>query len=309
MKTQLVALGLLLAASAAAWAETRTWLLKSGVTLEAELINFPDAGSANLRRLDGKIVRVPFASLSERDRTELAREQEKAAVDELAPKEWKKVSVDELLAAPSGYYSKCLVTGKARAIVVIQLLPPAALGALNARRLQTSEIHSLADKLFATLRAMEDTMGMGGISRGSFKEAEIASSKEKDPILKAWRMSSMTELTARLHDPLSLGGLPGLDEPLRAKTGVGLKSMYVRQTAGSVPSGSPRAQFPPDVMAQMEAQHEAAREIYTRLNKVKADYTENLKKNKEITTVEIKNTGAVLDGLMVCACKVPRKAQ
>lgn len=227
MKTKLVTMGLLLAASVAAWAEMRTWTFKSGAALEAELTGFPDAESANVKRLDGKILRVPFTYLSGDDRTYLAIEQ---------AKQWKKVSVDELLGtASAGYYDKCKVSGEASGTILIQLMPSAAEAALRARKQQADEIASLTNQVATATGNGQSTTTTGG------------------------------------------------------------RGMYHRAT---------RAQ-----RAQAQAAAQENKDAKAQLDKLKADYAANLKKTKEITTVLMKNTGAVYAGLPVWECKDARKAQ
>ena len=217
MKMKLGVIGLLLAATALAVAEMRTWTLNSGATLEAEIVGFPDAATVKVKRSDGKIYSLPFAYLTNADRAYLAAEH---------AKQWKKVTVDKLLGtASAGYYKKCLVSGKdVNGEILIQLLAPQVDAVLNTRKHQADEIADLTNR---------PSNGAAGDGRGH-----------------------------------------------RHAT---------------------RAQ------AQFAAQ--AARDAKTRLDKLKADYDANLKKTRGATTVLMKNTGSVYDGLAVWECKDPRKAQ
>src|SRR5262245_42832886 len=99
-----LALTMLLFGTIDATAEMRTWNLKSGSTIEAEIVAFPDGQSVKVKRADGKVYTLPDAYLSDDDRTILDAER---------AKQWKEVSVDKILASVSGgRYKKCSVTGK-----------------------------------------------------------------------------------------------------------------------------------------------------------------------------------------------------
>ena len=140
MKTRLGVMGLALAATALAVAETRTWTFNSGATIEAEIVGFPDATTVAVKRSDGMVYSVPFAYLTNLDRAYLAAQH---------AKQWKSVSDDKLLGtASAGFYKKCLVSGKdVNGEILIQLLPPAAESILNTRNQQAAKIADLASRL------------------------------------------------------------------------------------------------------------------------------------------------------------------
>ena len=217
MKIKLGAIGLLLAATAMACAEMRTWTLNSGTTMEAEIAGFPDAATVKVKRSDGKIYSLPFAYVNKADQAYLAAEH---------AKQWKKVSIDELLgSASAGYYKKCRVSGSdVNGTILVQLLASQVEAVLNARKRQADQI---------------------------------------------------ADLTSRLRNGAAGGG-----------------------------AGHRHA-----TRAQAQSAAQAARDAQIRLDKLKADYDKNLKKTKGATTVFMKNTGSVYDGLAVWECKDPRKAQ
>jgi cell division septum initiation protein DivIVA len=225
MKIKLGAIGLLLAATAMACAEMRTWTLNSGTTMEAEIVGFPDAATVKVKRSDGKIYSLPFAYVNKADQAYLAAEH---------AKQWKKVSIDELLGtASAGYYKKCRVSGSdVNGTILVQLVASQAEAVLNTRKQQADEIADLTSRL---------RNGAGG-EQGSG----------------------------------AAGGGRGHRHATRAQ-------------------------------AQSAAQ--AARDAQIRLDKLKADYAQNLKKTKGATTVLMKATGSVYDGLAVWECEDPRKAQ
>jgi hypothetical protein len=90
----------------------------------------------------------------------------------------------------------------------------------------------------------------------------------------------------------------------RPRNGAGGGQGSAAAGGGRGPRHATRAQ-----RAQAQFAAQAARDTKNRLAKLKADYDANLKKTKGATTVLMKNTGSVYDGLAVWECKDPRKAQ
>jgi hypothetical protein len=148
MKNGLRVIGLLLATTAAATAETRTWTFEqSGKTMQAELVAF--AGDAvTLKGADGKSVSVPVAYLSESDRAYLTAER---------PKQWKQIEVVKLDAAESaGRYKKCAVRGNGvNGEIFITLLPPSVEAILNNRNQQAGQITNLSNQIESENRAVQ----------------------------------------------------------------------------------------------------------------------------------------------------------
>jgi hypothetical protein len=148
MKSGFCVIGLLLAATAAAAAEPRTWTFEqSGKTVQAELITF--AGDAvKLKGADGKTFLVPIAYLTERDRTYLAAER---------PKQWKQIEVLKLNAADSsGRYKKCTVRGNGvNGEIFITILPPSVEDILNNRTQQALQLTNLSNQIESQNRAVQ----------------------------------------------------------------------------------------------------------------------------------------------------------
>ena len=82
----------LLAATAVAAADMRTWNFKSGATIEAEIVAFPSPETVQVKRSDGKVYTLPAAYLADADRAYLDAER---------AKQWKEVSVDKVLGTVS----------------------------------------------------------------------------------------------------------------------------------------------------------------------------------------------------------------
>ena len=133
-------LAALLAVTAAPAAEMRTWNLKSGTRMEAELVGFPSADKVSVKRSDGKVYTLPEAYLGDEDRVYIDTER---------AKQWKEVSVDKLLGTfSSGRYKKCSVSGKeVSGQVLITLLPAQVETVLNTRQQQEAQINSLNNRI------------------------------------------------------------------------------------------------------------------------------------------------------------------
>jgi hypothetical protein len=128
----------LLAATAAAAAEMRTWNLKSGATLEAEIVAFPGPDTVMVKRSDGKMYTLPAAYLGVADRSYLQAER---------AKQWKEVSVDKVLGT-SGRCKKCAVSGKdVWGDILVSLLPSQAEAVLNNRQQQEAQIADLTSQI------------------------------------------------------------------------------------------------------------------------------------------------------------------
>jgi hypothetical protein len=140
MKTELRVMGLILAATAVAAAEMRTWTFEgSGRTMEGEVAGFTGT-AVTLKGVDGKTVSVPIAYLSRSDRTYLAREQ---------AKQWKEVEVVKLQSVESaGRYKKCTVHGASvSGEVYIELLPRSVEAILQERNRQAGPIADLSAQI------------------------------------------------------------------------------------------------------------------------------------------------------------------
>jgi hypothetical protein len=138
----------LLAATAVAAAEMRTWTFEeSGKTLEGEVVGF--AGDAvTLRRADGRTNFVPIAYFMISDRVYLAAER---------AKQWKEVEVVKLEdAASSGRYKKCSVRGKdVNGEVFIERLPSSVEVVLKNRSQQDAQITNLTAQIAIQNRAVQ----------------------------------------------------------------------------------------------------------------------------------------------------------
>ena len=148
MKSGFCLIGLLLAATAVAAAETRTWTFEqSGKTVQAELIAFA-GGAVQLKGTDGKTFSVPIAYLTESDRHYLAAER---------PKQWKQIEVLKLDAAESvGGYKKFSVKGNGvNGEIFITLLPPSVEDVLNNRTQQALQITNLSNQIESENRAVQ----------------------------------------------------------------------------------------------------------------------------------------------------------
>lgn len=225
---KLSALAVLLAATAVAAAEMRTWNFKSGATIEAEIVAFPGPETVEVKRSDGKVYTLPAAYLTDADRAYLNAER---------AKQWKEVSVDKLLGtASAGRYQKCLVSGKdVGGVILVALLPSQVEAVLNDRQQQESQITNLNSRIQDDSSAAQNA------------NAAAASSG-----IRAYRNAS-------------------------------------------------RAQ------AKLATQDQA--EAKASLAKLKADYAESVKKTKAATTVLMKNTGLVYEGLPVWECQVSQPRQ
>jgi hypothetical protein len=140
MKAELRVLGLLLAVSAVAVAEMRTWTFeKSGKTIQGEVVGF-SGDAVNLRLADGKTYSVPVAYLTASNRMDLAAER---------ANQWKEVEVVRLQGATSaGRYKRCTVQGKeVSGEILIDLLPPSVEAILNHRNQQAAQIADLAARV------------------------------------------------------------------------------------------------------------------------------------------------------------------
>src|ERR1035437_8947786 len=129
------ALAVLLAASAGAAAEMRTWNLNSGSTMEAEIVAFPDQESVTVKRSDGKVFTLSAAYLVPTDRAYLSGER---------GKQWKGGSVDKVLGPVASRYRKCAVSGSGvPGLILVAMLPAQAEAVLNNRQRQGAQIADL----------------------------------------------------------------------------------------------------------------------------------------------------------------------
>jgi hypothetical protein len=138
MNPRLSVLAVLLASTAFAAAEMRTWNLKSGATLEAEIVAFPGPDTVKVKRSDGKIFTLSAAYLSASDQAYLRTER---------AKQWKEVSVDKVF-GPAGRYKKCAVSGKEVSDnILVSRLPFQAEVVLNNRQQQETQIADLTSQI------------------------------------------------------------------------------------------------------------------------------------------------------------------
>jgi hypothetical protein len=137
--------GILLLASALALAaattnDTRTLVLKSGATIQGQVVGVGAESVTVIKSSDGKTYTVPLAYLSESNRVDLAREK---------AREWQSVEVIRLEgSASAGRYKRCLVHGtNVSEVILIQSLPANVENILNTRNQQASDIAALSDRL------------------------------------------------------------------------------------------------------------------------------------------------------------------
>ena len=228
MNPKISVLAVLLAATAVAAAEMRTWNFNSGATMEAEIVGFPSPETVEVKRSDGKVYTLPTAYLNNADR---------AYVDAELAKQWKQVSVDKLLGtASAGRYKKCAVSGKdVGGEILVAILPSQVEAILNNRQQQQAQITNLNTRI-----------------QGDSSVAQNANAAAASGGSRAYRNAN-------------------------------------------------RAQ------AKLATQDEAAAK--TSLAKLKADYGEYVKKTKAATTVPMKKTGLVYEGLPVWECKTSQNRQ
>jgi HPt (histidine-containing phosphotransfer) domain-containing protein len=174
---RLSVLVVLLAATAVAAAEMRTWNLKSGATLEAEIVAFPGPDTVKVKRSDGKLYTLPAAYLGAADRAYLQTER---------AKQWKEVSVDKLLGT-MGRYKKCAVSGKdVWGDILVALLPSQAEAVLNNRQQQEAQIADLNSQIQNDSNVARDahtaatSQGSGGYRRANRAQARLATRDEAD---------------------------------------------------------------------------------------------------------------------------------
>ena len=134
------ALVMLLAGSGIATAEMRTWNLKSGATIDAEIVSFPTPQTVKIKRADGKVYTLQAAYLTDDDRSFL--ESERA-------KEWKEVSLDKIVGSASGgRYKKCSVSGKdVSGQILVTMLPAQVEPILAKRQQQEADIATMNGRI------------------------------------------------------------------------------------------------------------------------------------------------------------------
>ena len=169
MKTQLRVMSLLLAATAVAPAEMRTWTFeKSGKTVEAEAAGFTD-DAVTLKEADGKTVSVPIAYLSKSDQAYVATAQ---------AGQWKEVEVVKLDASTAvGRYKKCTARGAGvGGEIYIERLPASVVTVLQTRNQQAAPIDELSKQIEAKKRGVEDDKaalpGKGSMNRAQRRAAK-----------------------------------------------------------------------------------------------------------------------------------------
>ena len=167
MNIGLRVIGLLVAATAVAVAEMRTWTFEaSGKTVQGEVLGF--AGTAvTLKDADGKTFSVPIAYLTESNRTYLAAER---------AKQWKEVEVFKLEGEESGgRYKRCTVHGQAvNGQVLIQSLPSAVEAILSARNQRAAPIAALSQQINNENQAVKQakaSIPTGSSGYGPYRQA------------------------------------------------------------------------------------------------------------------------------------------
>lgn len=149
MRILLRMMALLLATTVVALAEMRTWTFaESGKTMQGEIAGFT-ANAVTLKDANGKTVSVPIASLSQADRTFLARDQ---------AQQWKELEVVRLYASQSaGPYKKCDVRGTGAAGgVFVRQLPASVETVLAGRNQQFAQIDGLTQQIERQTRAVQE---------------------------------------------------------------------------------------------------------------------------------------------------------
>lgn len=166
---------MLLAATAVAAAEMRTWNLKSGATLEAEIVAFPSPDTVKVKRSDGKMYTLSAAYLAAADRAYLQAER---------AKQWKEVSVNKVLGT-AGRYKKCAVSGKdVWGDILVALLPAQAEVVLNNRQQQEAQIADLNSQIQNDSNVARDahaaatSQGSRGYRRANRTQAKLATQDE-----------------------------------------------------------------------------------------------------------------------------------
>jgi hypothetical protein len=167
---KLNALIVVLAATVAAAGELPTWHLKSGSSVEAEIVAFPGPDTVEVKRSDGKVYTMPCAYLEEADLAYLAAER---------AKQWKEVSIDKLLdPAPTGRYWKCAVTGKSvPTTIMVALLPRQVEAVLKSRQQQDAQITNLNTRIQNDSKLARDANAAAARSGRAYRKADKAEAK------------------------------------------------------------------------------------------------------------------------------------
>ena len=167
---KLIALAALLTATAMGAAEMRTWNLKSGATMEAEIVGYPGPDTVEVKRADGKVYTLSAAYLTDGDQAYLAAER---------AKQWKPASVDKLLGTV-GRYKKCAVSGTdVGSEVLFAALPYQVEAILNNRQQKEAEIADLnsqiqSDGTFAKGATAAAKHGSRGYRNANKTQAKLA---------------------------------------------------------------------------------------------------------------------------------------
>ncbi len=140
MKTKAFGIFLLLWALIAAAAETRPFVLNSGVKMEGEIISVGTDSVKIKKSADGKIYTLPLAYLSESNRLDILA---------IRAQQWPLIEVLRLEGtASAGRYKRCLVHGtNVSDVILIQSLPPSVEAILNSRNQQAAQIAALSDRV------------------------------------------------------------------------------------------------------------------------------------------------------------------
>jgi hypothetical protein len=140
MKNQALLMAFLLAIASAALAETRTFVLKSGATVQGEVVSIGLDAVQIKKSSDGKVYSLSLAYLSDSNRLDLVAER---------ARRWQPIEVIRLEgSASAGRYKQCEVRGtNVSNVILIEMLPPAVEAILNNRNQQAVQIAQLSDAI------------------------------------------------------------------------------------------------------------------------------------------------------------------
>jgi hypothetical protein len=148
MKTELRVIGLLLALTAVAMADMRTWTFeKSGKTIKGEVVSFAGE-TVTLKLDDGKTFAVPIAYLTKSNRVDLTIAR---------AKQWKEVDVVKVEGSftASDREKICAVEGReVKGKILIRLLPASVEQILRNRDAQAARIAQLSNQIESQSRAV-----------------------------------------------------------------------------------------------------------------------------------------------------------
>ncbi len=140
MKTNGAIFAFLIILAEIAWAETRTFVLKSGAVVQGEVVTIGNDAVTIKKATDGKVYTLPLSYLSESNRLELATEK---------ARQWQLIEVIRLEgSASAGRYKRCLVRGtNVSDVILVQMLPASVENILNSRNQQAAQIAEMSDRI------------------------------------------------------------------------------------------------------------------------------------------------------------------